>query len=87
VDTRHLNAAVAVARHGSFTKAARKLFMVQSTLSRQVGALERELGTPLFVRGPRNASLTPQGKAFLPEAERVLHAAARAVEAVRGTRV
>lgn len=82
MDTKHLTAALAVARHRSFTAAARELYMAQSTLSRQVNALERALGAPLFVRGLRTVSLTQQGEAFLPEAERVLEALARAQTAV-----
>ena len=81
MDTKHLKAVIAVARHGSFTRAARELYMSQSTLSRQVMALERELGAELFVRGLPAVSLTDEGQAFLREAERVLEAVARAEEA------
>lgn len=83
VDTRHLKAAVAVARYRSFTEAARALYMAQSTLSRQVAALERDLGRPLFERGPRASVPTAAGAAFLPEAELVIAAAARAEAAAR----
>lgn len=83
MDTKHLQAAITVARHGSFTRAARELYMAQSTLSRQVLALERHLGTELFVRGLRSVSLTRGGEAFLPEAERVLDAVACAEKAAR----
>lgn len=83
MDTKHVAAAVAVARHGSFTKAAAELFMAQSTVSRQVAALERELGRDLFVRRLREVELTPHGRAFLPEAERLLDAVRRAVNAAR----
>lgn len=86
MDTKHLRAAIAVARHCSFTNAARELYMAQSTLSRQVNALERHLGTELFVRGVRSVTLTNDGRAFLPEAERVLGAVARAERAVKGQR-
>jgi DNA-binding transcriptional LysR family regulator len=84
MDTRHIRAAVTVARCGTFTRAAQKLYMAQSTLSRQVLALERELGVTLFVRGPRAVELTHQGRAFLPEAEAVLRAVAGAEAAARG---
>jgi DNA-binding transcriptional LysR family regulator len=84
MDTRHVAAAVAVARTGSFTRAAEELFMAQSTVSRQVAALERELGRQLFVRRLRHVELTPHGRAFLPEAERLLEAVRRVVEASRG---
>jgi DNA-binding transcriptional LysR family regulator len=83
MDTRHLRAAVAVARHRSFTLAAGELFMAQSTVSRQVYALERELGRRLFVRNLRSVDLTPEGRAFLPEAEKILDAVAEALEGAR----
>ena len=83
MDTRHLRAAVAVARHGSFTVAARELFMTQSTVSRQVAALERDLGRRLFVRNVGAVRLTRAGEAFLPEAEKVLQAVESALDAAR----
>lgn len=78
METRYLNAVLAVARYGSFTRAATTMFMSQSTLSRQIGAVERELGAPLFERGVRSASLTVLGQAFLPEARTILDAVGRA---------
>lgn len=86
MDTRHLGTAVAVARHRSFTLAARELFMAQSTVSRQVSSLERELGRPLFVRNLRTVDLTPEGAAFLPEAEKILDAVGGALRAARAAR-
>lgn len=86
MDTRHIQAVIAVQRHGSFTGAARALFVSQSTLSRQVAALERELGGPFFVRRPRRVELTPLGRAFLPVAQEVLETVARAQEAARAGR-
>jgi DNA-binding transcriptional LysR family regulator len=87
MDTRHLTAAVAVARHRSFTLAARELFMAQSTVSRQVSSLERELGRPLFVRNLRSVDLTPEGDAFLPEAEKILASVTDALRAARAAKV
>lgn len=83
MDTRHLRTAVAVARHRSFTLAARELFMAQSTVTRQVACLERELGRRLFVRRLRSVEPTPEGAAFLPEVERILEELRLAVEAAR----
>ena len=62
----------AVAEHGSFTAAAKALFVSHSTTSRAVAALERELGTPLFLRQGRSVSLTKAGEMLKPEAERLL---------------
>ena len=58
--------------------------MSQSTLSRRVAALERELGFDLFIRGGRHVRLTPAGEAFLAHAESILAAADRAEQAARG---
>ena len=63
---------LAVAEHGSFTAAAKALFVSHSTTSRAVAALERELGAPLFLRHGRSVSLTKAGEMLRPEAERIL---------------
>lgn len=52
---------VTVAEHLSFTKAADKLFVSQSTLSRQIALLEKEIDTTLFVRSGRDIRLTSAG--------------------------
>jgi DNA-binding transcriptional LysR family regulator len=76
VDTRALAASLAVACRGSVTDAAKDLFVAQSTLSRQIAALERELECALFHRGPRGVSLTADGAALVPRAREVMEAAA-----------
>lgn len=63
---------LAVAEHGSFTAAAKALYVSHSTTSRAVAALERELEAPLFLRQGRTVSLTKAGEALRPEAERLL---------------
>lgn len=83
MDTKHISAAVTVERFGSFTDAAGAIFVSQSTLSRQVASLERELGGALFVRGPRRVEVTALGQAFLPVAQEVLDTLARAQNAAR----
>jgi LysR family hydrogen peroxide-inducible transcriptional activator len=62
----------AVARHGTFTRAAQAERVAQPSLSQQILKLEAELGTRLFDRLPKSAKLTPFGTAFLPKAERIL---------------
>ena len=57
---------------GGFSRAAERLFVAQSALSRQVRELEDSIGTPLLRRGPRQVELTPAGRAFLPRAQRLL---------------
>lgn len=62
----------AVARHGTFTRASQAEHVAQPSLSQQILKLEAELGARLFDRLPRSARLTVFGKAFLPNAERIL---------------
>ena len=64
---------LAVAEVRSFTRAAEAVGVAQPTLSRQLKALERELGAPLVDRGSRDGPvLTPAGEALLPLARRML---------------
>jgi DNA-binding transcriptional LysR family regulator len=62
----------AVARHGSITAAARSLRYSQSTISRQITALENDLDAVLFDRLPRGVALTEEGRCLLPHAEAML---------------
>ena len=61
----------AAAAAGSFTHAGEALNMSQSAVSRQVGALERELNTPLFYRHARGLVLTEQGELLFRTAQDV----------------
>jgi LysR family glycine cleavage system transcriptional activator len=73
----------AAARHGSFTRAAAELGMTQAAVSYQVKMLEDRLGGPLFVRLPRQVSLTPMGRRLRPavaEAFEVMRAAFAGLE-------
>lgn len=71
-----------VARRGSVSRAAEALFITQPTLTARLHALERELGTPLFLRTPHGMRLTDAGKAWVPYAERALRALADGREAL-----
>lgn len=62
----------ALARVGHFTRAAEQLFLAQPSLSRQIAALEADLGTALFQRGPSGVTLTNAGELLLPIARRML---------------
>ncbi|WP_027935092.1 LysR family transcriptional regulator [Amycolatopsis thermoflava] len=62
--------AVAETRH--FTRAAERTYVAQPSLSKQVRALEDELGAPLFSRARGNVTLTPAGEALLPIARRIV---------------
>jgi hypothetical protein len=66
MEIRHLRYFLAVAELRNFTRAAEASFVAQSALSQQIGRLEHELGTPLFVRGKRGADLTPAGEPSSP---------------------
>ena len=61
-----------VAETQSFTRAAERLNLTQSAVSRQIGALEHELGEPLFVRGRRVVRLTGFGERTLTQVSRIL---------------
>jgi len=63
-----------VARRGSVSRAAEVLFVTQPTLTARLHSLERELGSPLFVRTPHGMRLTDAGRAWVPYAERALRA-------------
>jgi DNA-binding transcriptional LysR family regulator len=86
VELRQLEHFLAVVEEGSFTRAAARLFMVQSSLSASLLGLERELGTDLFIRGRRGADLTDAGRAFLEPAKATLGEAERARDAVAQVR-
>ena len=73
MELRHLRYFVAVADAGSLTvAAARKLHTSQPSLSRQIRALEDEVGAQLLTRSARGIELTPAGRAFLDHARLVL---------------
>jgi DNA-binding transcriptional LysR family regulator len=69
LDPRRLLTFRAVARQGSFSRAAEALHRSQPAVSHQVGALERELGTALLVRGRAGTVPTPAGELLLAHAD------------------
>jgi len=82
VHSRDLRYFVAVAEELHFTRAAECLFISQPALSKQIRALERALGAPLFERSGREVRLTTVGEALLPQARMVLKEWETAEEAV-----
>ena len=72
MEIRHLRSVVAIARHGSFTKAGEELHLAKSAVSQQLSRLESELGITLFTRSSRSVELTPEGALVLDYAQRVL---------------
>jgi DNA-binding transcriptional LysR family regulator len=72
LDLRHLRYFAAVADAGTFTRAAKRLFIAQPTLSQQIGRLEQAVGTPLLVRGRDGVRLTAAGAVLLDVSRDVL---------------
>ncbi|MCG8920776.1 LysR family transcriptional regulator [Actinokineospora sp. PR83] len=83
MDLKQLEYFVAVAEELNFTRAAERLYAVQSTVSSGIRSLEAELKATLFDRSTRQVSLTAAGRAFLPEARATLAALERARESVQ----
>ena len=71
MDARRLLTYRAVARRRSFSQAARDLALSQPSVSQQVGALERELGTRLLERRPGGLRLTHAGTVLLEHADAI----------------
>jgi hypothetical protein len=86
MELRQLRHFLALAEERSITRAAQRELIVQSGLSSSLQALERELGTPLYVRGTRPVRLTAAGEALAGPARRTLASAAQAEQAVHHTR-
>ncbi|MEU1199810.1 transcriptional regulator CynR [Streptomyces sp. NPDC005813] len=86
LELRHLRYLLAVAEHGSFTRAADDLHVSQPTLSQQIKQLERSLGVQLLDRSGRTVRLTDVGEVYrryARQAMRSLTAAQRAVHDVQ----
>ena len=75
MELRVLKYFLTVAGEGNITKAADILHVTQPTLSRQLIELEREMGTPLLIRGKRSVTLTEEGFLFKQQAEIIVELA------------
>ncbi|NBX66079.1 MAG: LysR family transcriptional regulator [Proteobacteria bacterium] len=74
---------LALARTGSFRRAAELRFITQPAFSRRIMAIEERMGTPLFDRSVTPVDLTPAGQRFLVHAEQISRGIAKAVEDTR----
>ena len=86
MELEQLRVFLAAAEAGGFSPAARALYVSHSTVSRTVAALERELGTPLFVRSNRTQTLTEAGRVLADEARGLLMQAERVKQTLAGCR-
>ena len=86
MEFRQLRYFVAVAEEGNISRAAKKIFLTQSALSRQIKALEDEIGQCLLERQAHSIRLTPAGEILLREARDLLQRADQMLERVRTAR-
>lgn len=85
-DLRQLRALVAVAEEGSFTLAAKKLFVTQSAVSHSLRALEEQLNCRLLDRTGKKVAVTSEGAILLRRCKRVLHELEQATRDLDGLR-
>ena len=85
VEIKHLRAAVTLAEERNFSRAAARLRIGQSGLTKQIRALENFLGYKLFLREGRTVSMTPQGEVFVGEARVCLQHLNRAINLSRAS--
>ena len=78
-----LNTFESVARHLSFTLAAKELFITQAAVSHQIKVLEDYLGTKLFLRENRKVYLTSEGQKLLPSVVSGLQGISDSLESIR----
>jgi len=79
MELRHMRYFVAVAEERNFTRAAARLHLAQPSLSRQIRALEEELGVALLHRSKGGITLTAAGNEYLVQARKLLADSAAAV--------
>ena len=80
---RRIQCFLEVAHYLSFSEAARRMFMTQQAVTRQISELEEELGVKLFVRTTRSVNLTPAGKMLRDDFEKIDRETRVAVDRVR----
>jgi len=72
MNLKQLEYIIAIAEENNITKAAEKLYITQSALNQQLLKIEKELGTPLFIRSKRNWQITKVGEIYIENAKKIL---------------
>jgi len=85
MDLRQFRYVIAVAEERNITRAADRLGLQTPPLSRQIKAIEREIGAQLFYRRPRGVEMTAAGRAFVDNARAVLAEVDHTIETTRRT--
>ncbi len=83
LETRQLIAFTELARLGSFTEVANQLGLTQSAVSHSIKALEKQLEVTLFERIGKNVTLTLEGQALLPFANKIITQMQRAQDGIQ----
>lgn len=83
MDLKQLRYFIAVVNEGSFSEAARQIYIAQPALTRKVHALEKELGVKLLIRTARGVQLTTAGEVFYKDIDQILSQLIRAEQKVR----
>lgn len=81
--SRHIESFIEAAKAGSFTKAARALYIAPSSLIQQIDLLEQRLGIVLFERGRRGIKLTEAGESLYRDAVEIVRRSDEAVARAR----
>ena len=85
IELRHLRYFIAVAEELNFRRAAERIHIDQTPLSRTIRDLEERMGVALFIRAPRKLQLTPAGTKLLDHARKLLVRLGRIQRIVRAT--
>ena len=85
MNEKQLTLFLAVAEHGSFSKAEEAEYISKQAMLRQINSLEQEVGVPLMVRSTSGISLTPAGDAFYQGAKELLALRKDVLARCRGT--
>ena len=83
MDIKQLRYFVEVVNKGSFSEAARQIYIAQPALTRKIHALEKEIGVKLLIRTSRGVQLTTAGEVFYKDVQQILRQLIEAEQKVR----